>query len=115
TADGNTLAAGSTGGIIKLWDLPSGRERWTSLAHRGHVWNLAFAPDGRTLASVGRDGFLKLWHTATGQELFALPGDTPHTRAQFSPDGRTLYAGTEPASGNGPATVRVWRADPARR
>src|SRR5262249_43853415 len=72
--DGATLAAACSDGIIRLWDIASGKLCRTLSGHVAVVRGLAFAPDGRTLASLGEDNILNLWHLGTGQRLFALDG-----------------------------------------
>jgi WD40 repeat protein len=94
--DGNRLAAAS-GSVVKIWDVPSGRE-WQSLAaHADVVTAVAFAPDGRWLASVGWDGAVLLWDVADARvkrrfELkVSAPG--PARSVIFSGDGRWVAAG----------------------
>jgi WD40 repeat protein len=71
SADGKSLAAGMTGGLIALWDLE--RMVPVSSALPGHrrqddvagdldiTYGVAFSPDGLALASVGSDGKLRIW------------------------------------------------------
>ncbi len=60
--DGRTLATGDGENIIRLWEIPSGRELTHWQAQNSAVTALAFSPDGKTLASGGMDGVLRLWN-----------------------------------------------------
>jgi WD40 repeat protein len=115
SADGATLAAGCSDGVIRLWDLASGELRQTFSGHVAAVSRLAFAPNGRTLASLGEGNIVNLWHLPTGQRLFSLD-----TRGQelyglaFSRDGQLLVAGARSAKKDGPSSLLLWRAESAR-
>src|SRR5438874_8072273 len=50
-SDGKTLASGTWGGEIRLWDLPSGKLQQALKAHVREVNSVAFSPVGKTLAS----------------------------------------------------------------
>lgn len=68
SSDGQTLASGSTGGTILLWDIPSMQPRSETLTgHNGAVLGLAFNPDSRTLASFGSDDSIAVWNVAGSQ------------------------------------------------
>jgi WD40 repeat protein/tRNA A-37 threonylcarbamoyl transferase component Bud32 len=114
SADGATLAAGCSDGVIRMWDIASGDMRQTFSGHVGVISRLAFTPDGRTLASLGEDNVLNLWHLSTGQRLFSLDARSQSLHGlAFSGDGRLLVAGARPPSGAGPSSLLMWRADPA--
>jgi WD40 repeat protein len=116
SADGATLAAACSDGVIRLWDVPSGHLRLTFSGHTEIVTRLAFAPDGRTLASLGNDNVLNLWHLGTGQQLFTLDTQAQELRGlAFSRDGRLLVAGGRPPGNAGPSSLLMWRAEPAGR
>ena len=87
SADGKTLISGSGGGVIRLWDAATGKERTPA----GRQWNFGatLSADGRTLAFVGES--IQLWDMALGRELSAFPKE-PDAAAPlvFSPDGKTL-------------------------
>jgi WD40 repeat protein len=113
-ADGATLAAGCSDGVIRLWDVSSGELRLTLSGHTDTVRRLAFAADGRTLASLGHDNVLNLWHLGTGQQLFTLDTQGPEPQGlAFSGDGRLLVAGGRPLGNAGPSSLLLWRAEPA--
>jgi WD40 repeat protein len=113
--DGATLAGGCIDGVIRLWDLASGDLRLNFSGHTAEIRRLAIAPDGRTLASLGEDNFLNLWHLGTGQRLFSLDNQgLGLSGLAFSPDGRQLAAGGWSQGGNGPSSLLLWRAEPAR-
>ena len=95
--DGKTLASGSSfDGAIRLWDLPSGREKYPK--HSMDITCLDFSPDGKKLVTGSRTGAPRMWEVATGKHLFRL--DVPKTLAgmgtydvRFSSDGRSVAAG----------------------
>jgi WD40 repeat protein len=118
SADGKWLASRGGDGAVKLWEVASGKERF-SLTTRSNSNCLAFSPDGRTLASAGGElteeqdatgmrlvGFdlVPLWDVATGKELAVLaqPDVKPAgsrwavvaTSVAFSRDGKTLLTAT---------------------
>ena len=92
--DGRTLASGGQDGLVKLWEVATGRELGTLSGHKACVNCVAFSPDGQLLASVGCDKLLKLWDPATQALFGTLEGhsDEIHSLA-FSPDGRRLATG----------------------
>jgi WD40 repeat protein len=104
--DGKTLAsAGWEDGWIKIWDVPSRRQRAKLRGNNGAVYKLAFSPDGLTLATCGSDETVRLWNVAQLQEIAALQGHRgPVNSVAFSPDGRWL------ASGSSDGTIRLWLA-----
>jgi WD40 repeat protein len=114
SADGATLAAACSDGVIRLWDVASAALRLTLSGHTDAVLRLAFTPDGRTLASLGHDNVLNLWHLGTGQQLFALDTRGQELRGlAFSRDGRLLVTGARPQGEAGPSSLLLWRAEPA--
>jgi RNA polymerase sigma factor (sigma-70 family) len=80
------LLAGSRGPLLRVWEIPSGREvcRLTSTAKR--VTALAFSPDSKTLASAGDEDEVALWDVATGQERRRLVARGT-TADRLHPDG----------------------------
>lgn len=97
--DGKVLVAGGRDGVIRFWDVESGRETFQTQGHADNVCALAFSPDGKKLASGGEDGVLRLWD-AKGKTARALVmgGSGTCSRVAFSPDSRTLVwrGGGEP-------------------
>jgi WD40 repeat protein len=95
-------------GIVRVWDLPGGRERLTYRVHAGGVFHLAFSPDGRAIASVGGDPRrssceVRLWDPRTAREMRTFAGHAAVVKAvAFSPDGGLL------ATGSYDATVKLW-------
>jgi WD40 repeat protein len=90
--DGRTLASASHDNTVKLWDLPTRRERYQ--LRLGSTWaqRVVFAPDGRTLATGGWDGKVCLWDTGSGQRQTTLDwSDSFVNSLAFTPDGRHLY------------------------
>ena len=97
TPDGNTLAAVSQDGILRVVSIPDlaelhviGRE-----GGLGRLLAAAYAPDGKLLATAGLDGKVTLWDTATYEPVATLAG---HANAvmdlTFTPDSRTLVTGS---------------------
>ncbi|MCC5947255.1 MAG: helix-turn-helix domain-containing protein [Nitriliruptoraceae bacterium] len=61
--DGAWLAAGSSDGTMRLWDVTTGGST-TSVAHPAAVTGVGFAPDGATLFSTATDGVTRRWSRA---------------------------------------------------
>jgi WD40 repeat protein len=118
--DGRVLASGDSEGVIKLWEVVSGRERVCVQAYPSGfaIWSLAFSPDGSMLASAScQSSAALLWDGTTGRARGALRVPSPGivTAMAFTPDGALLVlAGTdgvlrfkEPATGRERAALAV--------
>jgi WD40 repeat protein len=110
--DGKTLVTGGADGVIRCWEVPSGREVRRLQGHTGWVIALALSPDGRMLASGGGpwDCSLRLWDLGSGKKLRLLErkdqGDVAFLA--FAPDGKTLYAARD-------REIGVWEVPAGRR
>jgi WD40 repeat protein len=116
TADGKTLVGagakpggGKTPGLIRLWDVDTGKEKDTWRGTMAEVQHLCISPDGRTVAVACRDSTIRLWDAAAGHERAVLRGHTgwAHYLA-FLPGGKTLV------SGSFDGTVKVWETASGR-
>lgn len=89
SADGALLAVGDVGYEVRVLALPGGAEQ-RRLVHSELVVDAALAPDGKSLAIGGHGGGGVALALPEGKQLFALKARS----VRFSPDGKTLYAGT---------------------
>jgi RNA polymerase sigma factor (sigma-70 family) len=113
SADGKLLARIGADGTVGVWDIPSGRNRWTlhDAARAGTaplfgqtLQDLVFAADGRRLAALQAGPSPKepppasvfLWDTARGKLVRRLDGlKGLSALVVLAPDGRTLATASQ--------------------
>ena len=104
SADGKTLATGSTDGVIRLWDTATGRKALEFKGHDDRIARLQLSRDGQPLLDASGDGVVQVWDAANRLVGSTLPIPARTTwGATFSPDG-TVLAAIEQERG----TLRVW-------
>ena len=101
--DGGWLAAGSSDGVVRIWNVADGRERAALTGHKDWVTAMAVAPDGTWLATGGDDATIRIWDVADARERATLAcGKHRVTAVAVAPDGTWLAA----SSGDG--MVWIW-------
>src|SRR5262249_25433521 len=82
------------GSTVKLWDVPTWKERATCQINKDEINSIAFAPNGKVIAAGGTggtEGTVWLWDAETGKELTAFTGHTGGVSSvALTADGKTL-------------------------
>jgi WD40 repeat protein len=95
---GTHLAAGSSDGVVRMWDLPAAKVAFASLPNRiRRVMALAFSRNGETLAAGDDQGHLVTWQLdPKPRAIAATVGTSKFTiwSIAFSSDGKRVLAGT---------------------
>jgi hypothetical protein len=101
------LALGGQDGVIRLWDVPAGKEVGSLRGHRGPLRSLAFSGDGRLLVSAGADVTGLVWDVACLLKAAPLPrkglsrADLTRLWEQLSAnDGARGFAAVKTLAGN---------------
>jgi WD40 repeat protein len=90
--NGRYVAAGSSAGVVTLWNLDAGGNPVTSGRHEGEVLALAFSPDSRYLVTGGDDGYAVAARTLDGRELYELLHEDSVTDVAFNPGNGSWFA-----------------------
>ncbi len=107
--DGSRLLGADVSGVLKIWDVATGRETTTTRLSDIYITRIRFSPDGKRLAVVGCHsrflvGAVRILDAERGGD--ALPPLGGHTRVVqdvvFSLDGQRL------ATGSTDRTIRIW-------
>jgi WD40 repeat protein len=105
--DGSLLATAATDHTLKLWGLPTGRERLTLETRALSIDGIVFSPDSKLVASaLNFPRVVRLWETETGNLVHSLTlnPEKQYGPLQFSPNGRFLLAPTF----DGRAPFKLW-------
>jgi WD40 repeat protein len=108
--DGKRLACRAEKGVLKVWDVETGRGVFVLRNLQDPVSAVAFSPDGTELAAIcGKE--MRIWEAATRKPVRTFPGEfsySPYSRSTYlaySRDGKRLTTGTR-----GGSWVKLWDA-----
>jgi WD40 repeat protein/serine/threonine protein kinase len=108
--DDRRLATAGDDGIVRIWNVRSGRLDRELSGHRGAIYALSFGPNRAELVSGGHDGQLRLWNADTGRGMATLATSAGViSTVAFSPDGEQLVYG---AFGDNMGVVDLTHYDP---
>ena len=104
--DGQTLAVGSHGGSISLWNVSTGQTRVTLSGHKKWISELLFSPEGQVLTSASGDKTAKVWNTETGNLLASFnEHKSPFMKLSLSAVGRLLSTASDEDKAPVPGTT----------
>lgn len=69
STDGKLAVSGGSEGVVKVWDLATGKPKHILRGHVGEVTAVGLSPDGQRVLSGGDDATLKVWDAGTGALL----------------------------------------------
>ncbi|MBI5622438.1 MAG: SUMF1/EgtB/PvdO family nonheme iron enzyme [Elusimicrobia bacterium] len=109
SADGGRAVSGHEDGVVRVWDLKTGKRLHSLQGHAGPASAAAFLPDGMAVVSGSADGSLKVWDLISGHCVKTLVGHAARvSQVLILPDGGHAVS----ASDDG--TLRTWSLESGR-
>jgi WD40 repeat protein len=103
--DGQQLAAAGSDGLLRVFDVATGAERFKINSHADWVTDICYSPDGKYIATASRDKTAKVFDADSGSLLTTHSEHNGPVRAvAFAPDGKSVAS----ASGS---RIRVWNVE----
>lgn len=92
--DGQTIAAGTDDGAVRVWESADGfaDSRTVGSQHDGRVTSLAISSDG-LIAAAGVDGSVSFWSSIARQSMPSITGHSEIFSVAFDPSGHRLAVG----------------------
>ena len=105
--DDTLLVTGDESGVVRFWNLETGRIARRFPAHTAAVRSVAFSPDGKLLLTASMDHEARIWNarTATLEHILRWHFG-PLAGAAFSPDGQWIVTAGPSTAGLGPISTR---------
>ena len=105
-------------GVVRVWNVDSGRQVWSWKASTQSLRWTGFRPDSSLLGAVGFDGVLRIWDVLRAGVDAETPlevaraelGAAAYT-ADWKPDGDCIIAGGSFPFDRGPARCVIWDVD----
>lgn len=106
------LSSDCEAGVVRLWEVSSGREVGRLRGHSKSVRLAVFSGDGKVMASQSWDGTIKLWNVSSQKVISSVPDADSVATLSLSPDGKMLSASSCAArfseGGCKEDAVRLW-------
>ncbi len=106
--DGLQLAAASSDGTVRVYDVATGEQTLKIDNHADWVTDICYSTDGKLIATASRDKTAKVFNAETGELIATYSGSNkPVEAVAFSPDAKLVIS----TSGN---LVRVWNVEDSK-
>ncbi|NMF65537.1 beta-propeller domain-containing protein [Brasilonema octagenarum] len=106
TPDCKYVISASSDKTLKVWDLQSGKEKFTLNGHSYSVNAVTVSTDSKYVISGSFDGTLKVWYLQFGEEKFTFKNhDNSVNAVTVTRDGKNVI------SGSLDGTLKLWNLD----
>ena len=101
--DGRLIGTGSDDNMAKVWEVKTGRLRFTLHGHSDTIQSISFSPDGRFVVTGSADKTIKICKLSTGKPVMTLEGHTGQVNCiDYDSSGQKILSG----SSNG--EIKLW-------